>query len=239
MSSQSARGLLDTFKKVLENGDLEKGARQHRLGSEFSAVATMLRGQEKELSQLAALVPIVDLAQEAPRDIIDRAVAIQSAANALESADSPERLKSWRKDDWQQVTNASTALRAVFQTRWDNRCATGFQDHLSLAGVLASVDSTKPLAARMRATATAALAMRGSLPSSAAKEKIEDLVGARDLERSELEAVGLTSDVQQFLRAIIENKATLNRLTDTTFAWLKQSGASKLFQLILRPDKSR
>jgi DNA repair exonuclease SbcCD ATPase subunit len=205
---------------------------RRKLGQSLSRITAALRGASAEIERLDALLEICTAIGFPAQDLAELQEVASEAAEALETADDAERLRS-AQDSYEELLKVIPRTFNQAVRHWRNDLVeTNYRPLLSFGEMLENVENLAELGREMRACGQEAI-------DSTHITRIPELRDAvKRLERrfAELQAersgkVGAIPAVGEFLTAVGERRATLALVTPSVLVWLEQNGALENFKV--------
>lgn len=229
---------LDELERLLP--ELEPALERRRLGESLGRVVDALRESDPYIRRLKAILEIAhetDFSAE-PRHAETLRELIETAKSAAE-----EMLKANTVDDLKVVQDeykefakvmANADVHAI-RPHWAGIVARDFKPLGAIGRLLERIDGVSDLGHRLVECSRKA---DESVRSKASAEALRDSIRRLREERLELEAErdSLTNEpeVDAFLNALAEGRATLRIVTEKVRVWLDQNGALDSFSILPR-----
>jgi len=206
---------------------------QRKLGQYLSRITVVLRGAPAEIERLDALLETCSVIGFPAQDLTELHEVAGEAAEALETADDAERLRT-AQDAYEELLKVIPRIFNQAVRHWRNDLVeNNYRPLISFGEMLENVENLADLGREMRECGRQAI-------DSTHITKLPELRDAvKRLERrfAELQAersakVGAIPAVGEFLSAVGERRATLALLTPSVLEWLEQNGALENFKVI-------
>ena len=226
---------LDELERLLP--ELGPSLERRRLGESLGHVVDALRDFDRHVRRLKAILEIAQETEfraeprqaEALRELID---AAELAADGMLKAATADDLKIV-KDDYKEFVKTMTKIdRDIIRPHWARIVERDFKPLVAIGTLLEKIDGVSDLGHRLVECGRDA---GNSLANMPLVETLRDDIRRLGEERVLLEAerASLTneSEVEAFLNALAEGRATLRIATEKVRAWLEQNGALDSFSI--------
>lgn len=229
--------VLDELERLLP--ELEPSLERRRLGESLGRVVEALRESDRHVRRFKAILDIAketDISAEprqaeALRELMD---AAEMAADGMLKASTADDLRIVQADYTDFTQTMVKTDRDNIRPHWARLAERDFKPLVAIGILLEKIEGVSDLGRRLVACGREA---DNSLARTPPMEALRDDIRRLRKERAALEAERalLTNEpeVDAFLNALAEGRATLRIVTERVRAWLEQNGALDSF--LIRP----
>lgn len=141
----------------------------------------------------------------------------------------------WNTNGQRVLRQKSRRITELAKAAWENGIQAEFGKYWQLGDLLSKVRATNRAGIELKSDANDGLHLGRSFPPDSrtllALKKCRDKVSKRS---AELEGVGLTPKVREFLKAAVAGSATIEQCTDSeVIEWVAKAGAATSFKVSL------
>ncbi|POF32612.1 hypothetical protein [Roseibium marinum] len=209
---------------------------QRQIGDNLGRAADRLKDSDKLIGRLKAVLDIardtnfnLDTGQaEALEELVEEA---RYLANGLENARTADNLHDIA-DSYSDFVNSLARVDRQLRTHWRALASRDFKPLIAIGNLLTQLDVEADLGRRLMECGREATEVRDSISAEALRDTV---IRVRN-KRHELdeERVAFTSDaeVDEFLIALAEGRATLRLVTASVRSWLEENDALDSFDIL-------
>lgn len=217
--------------------DLEPSLERRRLGESLGRVVEALRESDRHIRKLEAILEIAEETDfsaephqaEALEELMD---AAEVAADGMIKASTADDLRIVQ-DEYKKLTEAitNTDVRGI-RLHWARIVGRDFKPLVAIGGLLEKIEGVSGLGRRLvECGREADSSLRRKPPVESLRDEIRCLVDDRVTLEAERASLTNEPEVDAFLNALAEGRATLRIVTETVRTWLEQNGALDGFSI--------
>lgn len=226
---------LDELERLLP--ELEPAIERRRLGESLGRVVDALRDSDRHVRRFKAILEIARETEfsaeprqaEALEELMD---AAELAADGMIKASTADDLRVVQ-DEYKKLTEAMTKTdRDGIRPHWERIVERDFKPLDAIGELLERIDGVSDLGRRLvECGRKADESVRSKPPAEALRDNIRRL--REDRAALEAERASLTNEpeVDAFLNALAQGRATLRTVTEKVRDWLEQNGALDSFSI--------
>lgn len=206
---------------------------RRRIGESLGKAVERLREADRTIARFRAVLDIAyetefnrePLQADTLQELLDEADALATDLERALSADDLNHVEAMYGDFIKSLSSVDRSLRG----HWNRIAERDFRPLIAIGGLLENIGIAGDLGRRLRACGEEAIGIREGVPAEQLRAAILRVRETRARLENERTSVTKNVEVDSFLTALADGRATLRLVTDGVREWLNRNGALDRF----------